>query len=338
MSIRIKMLLPMILMAVAAIVAILITVSVIFSGYVDETIAQEVNTAGETLTKETTDMKNQAMLMATELASNSAVANAIAAGDTDALLEISGNHLAGTNMGLCTVTNANAMAVARLHLPQQFDDPVEEEDVQLALQGESNSGFEIDPDTQTLSVCAVKPVYLDDKIIGAVSVGCDLSNPAFVDEMTGLLETEVTVFQDDTRLSTTVTNPDGTRAVGTKASDAVVQQVLNNSEDYSGTAQILERDAFVKYMPLQSNAGENLGMLFAGKYTDVKNGPMMNFIFISLGVSVLLMLIAVPLGLYISHKIVHPIKQLVGAASQIALGDVNVELDINTKEIGRAHV
>ncbi|MDL2219285.1 methyl-accepting chemotaxis protein [Ruminococcaceae bacterium OttesenSCG-928-O06] len=332
MSIRTKMLLPMILIAVAAIAAVLVTVSIIFSGYVDDTIREEVNVAGGVLKKEADDLKNQADIVAGEMASSSALQAALAAGDTDAVLRAANTLLDGTGMGICTITNRSAVVVARTHNPSQKGDTVQQDDILLALKGQEYNGFE-EGTTVALAVRAAMPVYdADGNLIGAVSVGRDLSELSFVDEMKALLGAEITIFHRDTRLATTVVNADGSRAVGTQASSEVANKVLGTGQDHLGTAQILGRDAYVEYMPLQDENGENIGMLFAGKYTDVKNDAMLSFILISLGVGAGLLAIAVVLGLYISGKTVAPIKTLVGAAGQIAQGDVNVQLDIQTKD------
>ena len=73
-----------------------------------------------------------------------------------------------------------------------------------------------------------------------------------------------TIFMNDTRVSTSVLLSDGKRAVGTKASDAVINTVLKEGKDYHGEALVADTKAFTFYTPLKNGKGEIVGMWFAG--------------------------------------------------------------------------
>ncbi|QNU66636.1 methyl-accepting chemotaxis protein [Ruminiclostridium herbifermentans] len=73
-----------------------------------------------------------------------------------------------------------------------------------------------------------------------------------------------TIFMMDTRVSTSVLLSDGTRAVGTKASDAVINTVLKEGKDYHGEALVADKKAFTFYTPLKNDNGEIVGMWFSG--------------------------------------------------------------------------
>lgn len=82
---------------------------------------------------------------------------------------------------------------------------------------------------------------------------------------TGILST---LFAMDTRVATTVVDAAGKRQVGTKASDAVIQQVITKGETYVGTANILGRNATTYYIPLKDVQGSIVGMWFVGIYSE----------------------------------------------------------------------
>ena len=77
----------------------------------------------------------------------------------------------------------------------------------------------------------------------------------------------VTIFYGDTRMATTIVNPEtGKRGTGTKASDAVIEAVLKNGQDFSSTkVQILGENYHVYYKPIKDASGNVIGMYFAGK-------------------------------------------------------------------------
>ena len=82
---------------------------------------------------------------------------------------------------------------------------------------------------------------------------------------TGILSS---IFAMDTRIATTVMDNSGARQIGTKASDAVIQQVLNKGESYIGTANVLGRDATSYYIPLKNSNGNIIGMWSVAVYSD----------------------------------------------------------------------
>ncbi len=73
-----------------------------------------------------------------------------------------------------------------------------------------------------------------------------------------------TVFLGDLRVSTNVTKPDGTRAVGTRlAAGPVHDTVLGARKGYRGEAEILGEAYFTIYEPILAD-GEAIGVLYVG--------------------------------------------------------------------------
>ena len=60
-----------------------------------------------------------------------------------------------------------------------------------------------------------------------------------VDQLGQLCGNNVTVFNGDMRVATTFKDESGKRAVGTKASEEVIQKVLKGGSDYLGMANVL---------------------------------------------------------------------------------------------------
>lgn len=73
-----------------------------------------------------------------------------------------------------------------------------------------------------------------------------------------------TIFMKDTRVSTNVFLEDGTRALGTKASDEVINTVLNLGKPYHGETLVAGKNTFTYYIPLKNSSGEIVGMWFIG--------------------------------------------------------------------------
>ncbi len=106
---------------------------------------------------------------------------------------------------------------------------------------------------------------------GQLTKGGTLLNENYevVDEITENSGILATIFAGDTRISTTVKDSSGSRQVGTKASEKVIQKVLKGGEPYQGNAPVAGRPADTYYIPLKDKNGNIVGMWFVGIYSDV---------------------------------------------------------------------
>lgn len=74
----------------------------------------------------------------------------------------------------------------------------------------------------------------------------------------------VTIFQGDMRISTNVTGADGSRAVGTRLSKAVYEEVLQNGRVWAEPALVVDQWYISAYEPIRNPAGEIIGALYVG--------------------------------------------------------------------------
>ncbi len=105
-------------------------------------------------------------------------------------------------------------------------------------------------------------------------------NYELVDEVKQLLGGAATIFQKQgdkaVRVSTNVVGDDGKRAVGTTASDAVYDEVINKGQTYYGTANVVGNNYITAYEPVKSSAGDVIGMLFVGVAEEETLGVIKN--------------------------------------------------------------
>ena len=102
---------------------------------------------------------------------------------------------------------------------------------------------------------------------GALTVGSHVvgaAEPA-VDRVRAVLGGTATVFLGDMRVATTITNPDGSRAVGTRLAPGPVHEaVLGRGETYRGEAAILGVPHLAVYEPIRDAGGRVVGIVYAG--------------------------------------------------------------------------
>jgi len=123
---------------------------------------------------------------------------------------------------------------------------------------------------------AVYPVMDADGRVSALLEGGVLlnGNLAFVDAIRDLVYGPgslpeggigtVTVFLDDVRIATNVELEPGVRAVGTRVSAEVREQVLERGEPWSKRAFVVNDWYIAAYEPIMDVRGERVGMLYAG--------------------------------------------------------------------------
>jgi hypothetical protein len=103
---------------------------------------------------------------------------------------------------------------------------------------------------------------------GSKLINDDTAIVDMIKEKTGSL---ATIFMGDTRIATNVTKADGSRAIGTKAADNVVMEVLKGGSIYKGAADVAGKRCQTMYMPLKDASGNVVGMWFVGIEESVIN-------------------------------------------------------------------
>jgi two-component system NtrC family sensor kinase len=144
-----------------------------------------------------------------------------------------------------------------------------------------------------------------------------------------------TIFLKDIRVSTNVLNPDGSRAIGTLASEEVTRSVLTEGNKWTGRAFVVNDWYITAYEPIEDIFGGRAGMLYVGvleaKYADMRWRALSVFILITLGG----MVFAIGLGYMISEKISRPVQHLTKASIQVSQGNLSPEIGpISSSEIG----
>ena len=270
------------------------------------------------------------------IASSKEVVDAVAAKNGSSLrpiiiqaMKLSGSHF-------ITVSDEKGVVIARSHSDQAGDSVANQANVVKALAGETNVGIE--PGTVVkFSLRAGCPVRVGGKIVGVVTLGISLSELEFVDKVKLFTELETTIFEKDTRLSTTIIK-DGKRVVGTKMDNPkVLDLVLTKGETFMSTNVILGKAFETAYWPIKDPNGNIAGMFFVGKPLEVIEAAKAKVNMAILVVSIVLALIIICSSLVIVRGITRPLRNMTHMIKDIAEGegDLTKRLVVDNKdEIG----
>lgn len=144
-----------------------------------------------------------------------------------------------------------------------------------------------------------------------------------------------TIFQNDVRISTNVSNVDGTRAIGTRIAADVYEQVVGTGKPWIGRAYVVNDWYISAYEPITNTNNEIIGILYVGileqKYSDINNRAVLVFS----GITLTGVVVAILLALLTSRGISSSIKNLVQASKQLADGNLEAKVSrVSNDELG----
>lgn len=157
-----------------------------------------------------------------------------------------------------------------------------------------------------------------------------------VDSLSELTGDTVTIFLNDTRVSTTVRGSDGERAIGTKVSDAVAKKVLKNGEHYLGEANVVGQIYQTAYKPIRDPRGNILGMLYVGISRSYTQELIANSLWqtATLGVGITLV-VGLLTWFFIERVIIRPLRNITLGTRDLATGHVTDKVEVSgPTEIG----
>jgi two-component system NtrC family sensor kinase len=203
-------------------------------------------------------------------------------------------------------------------------------------------------ETSGMMIKAAAPVLdYDGKLIGVLLGGRLLNrNYEIVDNVKDIVYRgekykgkdigTVTIFQGDLRISTNVLRQDGDRAIGTRVSQEVYDQVIGKGVPWIGRAFVVNDWYITAYEPIKNISGNIIGMLYVGMleapYVDLKNRAVLTF----LGVAILSVTLLAVVALFTTENITRPLKELLFATQKVAQGDLSHRLRIKTgDEVGQ---
>ncbi len=214
------------------------------------------------------DLDSQKKTMETAalfVSKNVTLLQAIEAKDSAKTKEICVESMKASGINVLTLTDSTGKVLARAHSDKAGDDITNQKNVQEALKGQSCSTVERGT-AAGLALRTGRPILKDGKVMGVITTGFDLAaEHEFVDGVKSRYGTECTIFEGDTRISTTILR-EGKRATGTRMDNAkVLETVLKTGKSFLDRNAILGQNYDTAYWPLKDHLGTPVGMMFIGR-------------------------------------------------------------------------
>lgn len=146
-----------------------------------------------------------------------------------------------------------------------------------------------------------------------------------IKEKTGV---DITIFYQDTRVITTIRADSGDRAVGTKVSTAVAEDVLKNESSHFYASMMVEGVRYFSYYePLYTSDRTCIGMIFLGKPSAEVEWLVIRSLSPIIVSGILVMLAVCFVTVRFSSRLVIAIRKIELFVETIAHGELHTELD-----------
>lgn len=153
---------------------------------------------------------------------------------------------------------------------------------------------------------------------GSTIMNDDITVVDTIKAKTGILST---IFLSDTRITTSITDGQGKRLVGTQANPEVIERVITKGENFQGETTINGNLYKTLYTPIRDVNGEVLGMWFVGiEYETLQkmlNSTLSKIIFLG----AVLLILGIIYANVTGNATIRPLKRLMNDIEVISSGD-----------------
>ena len=238
---------------------------------------------------------------------------------------------------------AGTIIVRKDELAKEGVDLVEQAYIKVIATPKAMPGIEIEQ-TSAMCIKAAAPVFGNDGSLLGVLYGGNLlnRNHTLVDKIKEIAYRgekykgedigTSTIFQEDVRISTNVKGENRNRAVGTRLSQDVYEQVLEKGLPWIHRAFVVNNWYFTAYEPIKNPQGGIIGVLSVGiledKYTDMRKRAVAMF----LGITLVGMIVALIVSNFLARGILQPIRDLISASGRWAKGDFGYQVKVTRKD------
>lgn len=255
------------------------------------------------------------------------LARAIVDGNHEEVMRLSRQAMKESGSDFMTVTDSEGKVVGRGHSPKWQDSVLNQETVVMALKGTPAAAI-VSGTVVPFTIRASQPVFLDNRVVGTLSIGTSLVTPPYLDWLKKLSGMEVSIYKGDSCVMTTIMR-NGERAVGMREqSPEILATVLRQGQPSFSRSEINGVEYSAAWWPMRTADGAIAGMWFVGmpisSLMELESSAILKTVLSGLGVLAVLIIIAVFIGLRISS----PMRNITEYIMSLAEGRHDVDLTV----------
>lgn len=318
--------------------AILLTCLCIFATvkhYVQEGFEHDaqvdITTAKDVVNKIFDSTKAKHLRLCKLLSADINLTNAIVENNFTTIKEILEEDLKLSDAEYITLTNAAGIVILRAGVDKKGDDISQQHVISQAMRGRESVDVERGTVTK-LAIKAAVPIYSNGKVIAVLSSGEPIGTPAFVDNIKQYSNSDVSLFEHDVRIATTITDNYGNRIIGQRLENQDIVRTVIMLGDMiminNTLADVLYKAA---YWPILGHDGRPIGMGCVAIKMSTATETENKIIYSILLVSTIIMVVVNLAGIFFSMSIVKPLRRTIKFAKSVSDGSLNEILDIQPR-------
>ena len=293
-SVRLKILIPMIGVAVFGVAALLTAVIILFSHSVDSNIEDEFDRVTLEVTRHIESLKSISNSSTRYFANDFVIVHSMGK-EKNIFLNRMAQLLNDTSVDFCGFVDDNEMG---LLLPQRYrsldvfeDDLSKMTSIQYALSRRWGYMTTLDYGTTVkLSVCTgVRVHYSDGSILGAIVTGFRLDTDELVDELKSLTGCEISIFIENELISTTLRDEEYGLITYDKMPDKMI----------------------ARHIPLMDYDGREMGIVVAGQFLTHKTEIVQAFLITGIIVTIAILGVSSFLIFFFVGRVSKPINEMI---------------------------
>ncbi|MBQ7585567.1 MAG: cache domain-containing protein [Desulfovibrionaceae bacterium] len=279
-------------------------------------------------------LKSKYLNAASLISENPKLVQALKTQDLGTLDHILKQDLRKSEAHSITIVDNKGQVVVRGHSSKKGDSLGHQTVVRNALSGKSYVEIEHGT-TVKFSLRAAAPIRDDTQVLGALIIGEALDSHRLVDRVKKQAGIEMTIFDGDTRVSTTLMQ-NGVRAVNTKVTNPkVIETVLQRGQTFEANAVLFGKSYKTLYWPLKNSMDKTIGMLFIGLDHSSLDTTVNSIAYSCLASIGIIILVLSVVGIFFARALVLPLRETVDFATLVSKGNLNVYLGLKRRdEIG----
>jgi len=229
-SLRIKIIIPTVIILIFLVVIMTLYSSTRFLDYTEDRLNSNITATAKGLNNHLKNSGQISKAAAVSMALRENVISAVEERNSRAIIELLTSLIALYGVDYYIITDNEGTVLARTHYPEKHGDSILGlHNVADALAGIVSTYYESGEDIK-IAVCSGAPVYnAAGALIGVISAGIRLDTNEAVDRLKEQFNTEVTVFLEDVRVATTI-KMNGERILGTRLYPEVAEIVMSRKE------------------------------------------------------------------------------------------------------------
>ncbi|MCL2249222.1 MAG: methyl-accepting chemotaxis protein [Oscillospiraceae bacterium] len=314
MKLRLKIILPTVILVFALLATTLIVTIVQFSSFNDSLLNDRLEAVSNSIRHITNDTRQMVIDVGLMVSYDPRLPQAVLTADTQEILRV-GNQLAiDYGVTYITVAGADTYVLARTDEPERYGDAFRTVSLLEALEGVISVAY-TPVGQRRIPIRSSVPIFHEGEIIGVAVIGYALDTPKAVEALKERHNAEFTIFVYDeatgryVRASSTLTDEQGNSIVGTYMEDPeILDIVFRQRNELQTTITQFGEQFSAFYMPFYSPDGDELGVVFMALPLSEINAQRNSVIMIAIVIGVVGLVAAVVIILRIATGISKPIK------------------------------